>query len=339
MNDINNENLYLDNFSNKVLELIILLTENCNFRCSYCYETFDNSNKEDDYFKRIRKLIDKRYAEIEHIKIGWFGGEPLLEIEEIVSLSKYIKILLNDKFEDKFVGYMSTNGYLLTPEISKKLINLNTKIFQITIDGTEEMHNRTRKLINGEGTFKRIFDNILYLHNTTLNFRINLRINIYNENKENIIKLIELLNFSIGNDERFKIYYRPVADYGQKKDKDYKFIDNLEYIKYLEKYKKCNSKIEEVLEHNDEYICYACRPDCIVLRPNCMITKCTIGLDDEINNIGNINMKGELIIDQNKYRKWISSFINKDQISMRCPRREIEAKIGNIKNLTTASTL
>lgn len=58
-------------------------------------------------------------------------------------------------------GMIITNGYGLTKEISDELVQMQIKTAQVTIDGPEEIHNRTRFLKNGEGTYRRIINNLL----------------------------------------------------------------------------------------------------------------------------------------------------------------------------------
>jgi uncharacterized protein len=42
---------------------------------------------------------------------------------------------------------MTTNGYLLNRDLFNKLLNLYIKQYQITIDGTEDIHDKNRVTI------------------------------------------------------------------------------------------------------------------------------------------------------------------------------------------------
>ena len=55
---------------------------------------------------------------------------------------------------------MTTNGYLLTPDVADKLFAWRIRNFQITLDGLAEHHNHSRVARDGSPTFERIFDNL-----------------------------------------------------------------------------------------------------------------------------------------------------------------------------------
>ncbi|MCB6745862.1 radical SAM/SPASM domain-containing protein, partial [Anaerostipes hadrus] len=53
-----------------------------------------------------------------------------------------------------------TNGYFLTKDAFEKLLSWNVRQFMVTIDGVGEMHDRTRHLAGGGGTFDQIIENL-----------------------------------------------------------------------------------------------------------------------------------------------------------------------------------
>lgn len=94
----------------------------------------------------ISKFRDRR------VDIGFFGGEPLLR-------SGWIASLLS-KTGGGIRSSATTNGYLLTPDLFRKLLPLGLRTYQITLDGLPEDHDRMRILFNGKGTWQRTYDNI-----------------------------------------------------------------------------------------------------------------------------------------------------------------------------------
>ena len=64
-------------YRNNRLELILLSSEDCNFRCKYCYEEFARGTMRPDVRSSVKKLVQSRISEINFLQIGWFGGEPL----------------------------------------------------------------------------------------------------------------------------------------------------------------------------------------------------------------------------------------------------------------------
>ena len=62
-----------------VLRLFLHLTRNCNMRCSYCYAT---EKALVDMTREVgEKAIDRFMEVTDHLRLQFFGGEPLLMFE------------------------------------------------------------------------------------------------------------------------------------------------------------------------------------------------------------------------------------------------------------------
>ena len=70
-----------------MLHLILMTTEQCNFRCTYCYETFARGKMTDETKSGVKALVKERASTLNNLHISWFGGEPLLELGIIEELS------------------------------------------------------------------------------------------------------------------------------------------------------------------------------------------------------------------------------------------------------------
>ncbi len=55
---------------------------------------------------------------------------------------------------------ITSNGYLLDYETHINLLKRKAPVFQITVDGTKDIHNRNRHLKNGYGTWDVIIKNL-----------------------------------------------------------------------------------------------------------------------------------------------------------------------------------
>jgi uncharacterized protein len=164
-----------------VVSLTIAPTLHCNFNCPYCFESSRPSVYMTDLVED--KLIDfiKHHDKANAISVTWFGGEPLMAFKRMESITK--KILgLNKKFSAGIV----TNGFLLDEDKISKLKELNVEFIQITLDGTENMHNQKRPLLNGKGTFQKIIKNIdsLMSRQKELELSLSIRVNIDRANKD-----------------------------------------------------------------------------------------------------------------------------------------------------------
>lgn len=151
-----------ERYDNTRMGLVIAPTSNCNFRCVYCYErkVLRTSTMTKETQEAIIDVVRAAANHLEALSVTWYGGEPLLAVDIIESLSrKFIEIC-----EENHIQYgasMVTNGYLLNREIVRKLNELKVNRYQITLDGKREIHNANRPLANGGGTYDTITRNII----------------------------------------------------------------------------------------------------------------------------------------------------------------------------------
>lgn len=181
---------FIDNRDTDEIQLFFVPTYACNFACSYCYQD-EYGNKElafdkqliDAFFNYISVWFSdrKKYITI-------FGGEPLLNSTNQKSFLKYFIGKSNQLNLDLAIV---TNGYHLKDYINI-LKTARIREIQVTLDGTEEFHNKRRMLKGGKPTFTEIVTGIdACLAN---NLPVNLRMVI---DKENISSLPELASFAI----------------------------------------------------------------------------------------------------------------------------------------------
>lgn len=155
--------------------LIINPTLNCNFHCSYCYESHFTSKLEDETLSRVEKLVIKQLRDGKDLIISFFGGEPLLYYNDIM---KPLIMFAKEKVESygrTFSCNMTSNGYLLNEE---RVIWLSGHSFtnaQITLDGSREIHNKIRYRFVGDNTYDKIVENIKLLvqHGISVTLRLN----------------------------------------------------------------------------------------------------------------------------------------------------------------------
>jgi uncharacterized protein len=61
-----------------IFHLILFPTEECNFRCVYCYEDFAIGNMQPWLIDATKALLSKKIPHLKHLHLSWFGGEPLV---------------------------------------------------------------------------------------------------------------------------------------------------------------------------------------------------------------------------------------------------------------------
>jgi len=181
---------FLDNREKEEIQIFFVTNYSCNFACSYCYQDqYDNPVQElnieiiDSFFR----YVEKEFAAREKY-ITIFGGEPLLGNQHQKDLITYI---VKRSAEAGLSLCFVTNGYFLT-EYIPVLRKGRIREIQVTLDGTESVHNRRRFLKGGGGTFEKIVNGIdACLEN---GIDVNLRMVI---DKENVDNLSDLAQFAI----------------------------------------------------------------------------------------------------------------------------------------------
>jgi len=155
-----------------IQQVVFEVTEKCNLNCVYCtYGELYTGNEERQRSKRsLRKedaikLLEYLYpvwnerdqsGVSQQIKIGFYGGEPLMNfplIEKVVLWAKK-----NTTSQLKFRFQMTTNGLHLGRYI--EFLVKNDFIINISFDGNEE--NMSYRLDHkGENCFKQVYSNVM----------------------------------------------------------------------------------------------------------------------------------------------------------------------------------
>ncbi|MDD3646540.1 MAG: radical SAM protein [Candidatus Gracilibacteria bacterium] len=132
------------------MELIYILTYNCNFRCKYCDVYKHNNSISEDIIKQSLIFLEKNNFEINKVK--FFGGEPLLKKDFIKDIIKDFPSKYNPNF------FVTTNSTLIDQNFinfsKKKNINLT-----FSIDGDVEANIENRILETGDNLSKNIIRN------------------------------------------------------------------------------------------------------------------------------------------------------------------------------------
>lgn len=135
------------NISGNMDIMYLILTQNCNLKCTYCF--LDNNPHKDfcaSYMNisTAQKAVDKFYNYLIHKKIEkatiiFYGGEPLIMNELFVDIVKYA--------EEKNYNWMFsiiTNGTLVNGDIVDFCVKHNITI-GLSLDGPAFIHDKNRK--------------------------------------------------------------------------------------------------------------------------------------------------------------------------------------------------
>lgn len=184
---------------NKTLtsNITFVVTERCNLRCTYCYE----SHEAHACGKKMTKEVGKRGVDMilnDTLLNGYFskeenpglilefiGGEPLLEIDLMDYITDYFKIRafeLNHPWATNYMISISSNGLLFNSEKVQKYLDKNKGhvSMTITIDGNKELHDSCRLLPNGEGSYDIVEKSVI--NSVKLGYGDNTKITLAPEN-------------------------------------------------------------------------------------------------------------------------------------------------------------
>jgi uncharacterized protein len=127
----------------------------------------------------------------------------------------------------------------------------------------------------------------------------------------------------LSNDPRFNVYFHRVSDLGgsslgvaDKVLSKTNYIDAINYITEGEA-EKSDSAMSEM--HLNGYICYAAKPNSLMIRANGGIGKCTVALDDPRNDIGHLNEDGTINISNPKLQRWFAGYADMSEATLGCP--------------------
>jgi uncharacterized protein len=143
------------------LSIILAMNLDCNLACPYCFEGSRRGRHylSADTAANVIAFIDKNLAGRDELRIGFYGGEPLLSIDLVEDIAGRLKNMA-EKRGVKFSFSLTTNGTLLTPAFVKRLKPLGLDTAAVTIDGPEAIHNVSRPFVSGAGSFNAIIKNI-----------------------------------------------------------------------------------------------------------------------------------------------------------------------------------
>jgi len=139
----------------------IHITNACNLDCPYCYVNKSSEQMPEEIGKKsIDHLFNTaKKQNFNTIKIKYAGGEALLNFKLIKILHDYThQLALKNNIEiDEII---LSNGTVITDEVALWLKNTNVRLM-LSIDGIGEIHDQQRPTKKGQGSFKKIENNLL----------------------------------------------------------------------------------------------------------------------------------------------------------------------------------
>lgn len=299
--------------NNGCLALTLLPTEQCNYRCGYCNQPFVKRTMSLETQQSLIQYIRRAIHNYNRLDVSWFGGEPLLAADIIESMSERF-MQITHTYRVPFTANITTNGYLLTENMMRRMLHCNVTSFQVTIDGLEDTHNRQKPLAGGGKTYRTVLNNLRGIrdHINTKMFRIIIRTNITKEVYEHFDEYLDFYSKEFNDDNRFSFFFRPAMDWGggaidSMRDQlvDDNVIENV-YQKLIS-----SEKLKRFDAHRGFFtaggtVCAAAKMNFYTIESDGKVHKCSQMFDDDFDTtIGYIDSNGTMQVDTYKQAQWL----------------------------------
>ena len=167
------------------------ITAKCDQKCKHCYmyntpsynEQLENALSKEEIFElfdQFREFFTEYHC---GGAIAITGGDPILSpfFWDVLTYIKYSYSFFN---EISILG----NSYHITPEVSRRLKENGVNMYQISIDGLEETHDRLRR----PGSFQDALRALKVLHNAGIKTVVSFTLS--KMNAKDFIPLMEFLD-------------------------------------------------------------------------------------------------------------------------------------------------
>jgi len=288
------------------LHLILLVHQNCNFRCVYCYEKFEKNKMTREIEEGVRRFVTRRLAERKYpaLSVSWFGGEPLLAPDVIHRLSDHFKSEAQ-RHRIPYVSSITTNGYFLDGAMVSQLLADRVKSFQVTLDGTRECHDHQRVLKGGQPTYERIVGNLEGMKERPEDFQVMIRMNVGPENLRYVDDHIDAMRERFGGDRRFFLYFHNIGRWGGPNDEQVDICSENMTVKLIGRsLEREMAAIPAAGYIEPHQTCYAANPHSFAFGVDGMAYKCTVALYDERNHVGQLHGDGTMTVYEDRLRLW-----------------------------------
>lgn len=313
------------------LYLTLIITNQCNFMCAYCYEN-DNEvvqfNKESSQILINFLLEEYKRQPYKKVIINWFGGEPLLKKDLVIQLSNTVKNICEER-NIIYLGHITTNGYFLDYAVFDKLLRSNIIFYQITIDGEKNLHNSLRPPRNGLDSYSRIFKNLKDIYENTeksLFYKIGIRNNVCTYNIESVKRFIKKFQNEFP-DDRFFTFQHTIDNWGGNR------IHSLN-SQLMTSIQLDNNGFENKFYKNQD-CCDTHFLRSYTIAGDLEVYECNHHMFNDMRSIGKINKNGSLRIKKLNNRvlkinniKCLSCKYLPQCIYARCPLKNIEPERG-----------
>lgn len=290
---------------------VIFTTTTCNANCFYCFErntrpitmSGDTALKVVDYICKSRNKNEK-------VSLHWFGGEPMCNYKVIDTICKEMR-----QRKIPFSSRFTSNVSLFTEALVKRAVNeWRTESVQVTLDGTEDIHNIRKAYSNKKYNYDQTLHNIDLLESSGVN--VTIRLNCDENNIDDMEVLVDQLVIKYKEKKRIFLDPHPLFNC----DENEKISESTEsfYRRMILLEKKTHaynlSNNEQVIQQSNNAIerirTGSCQSVSMRIAPDGKLYPCQH--IDQVSSYGNI---WEGITDISEFEEWKS-----EQHAMKCKK-------------------
>lgn len=289
------------------LDLTVMPNMNCNFACSYCYESHLKSEMSETTVSRLLLWLRRMVPRFKVVFLGWFGGEPLLSYERLIQIQRVVVNLC----EANGVGISTqlvTNGYLLKPERSRELISVGVRRYHITLDGVADIHDVRRPLRGGGESFERVMANLCELVRIDKCVTVTLRVNYDQTTLDRVPDLLKRFPPDVTPqiDIRCEPLFSECHSLSRHGARAEWVGSTLEEIYHAAKELGFRATVSN-LEPSRLTYCNADRKSQFVVNYNGDVFKCMVSRFESKNRLGWIDSDGNIAWEEGRFESWCST--------------------------------
>ena len=141
--------------------LLLEVTEQCDLSCSYCIYSKEYPHERDETLKTMsfetaKKAIDKIIPQSNGgMLIGFYGGEPTLNMKLVRRVMDYART----SFPSENLIFSMTSNFVNVDKYIPEIVD-NEMYVNVSLDGPNEIHDRSRRTKTGKPTYDKVIGNL-----------------------------------------------------------------------------------------------------------------------------------------------------------------------------------
>ncbi|MFY1695227.1 radical SAM protein [Solwaraspora sp. WMMA2101] len=202
-------------------QFVVMPTAYCNMGCGYCGQEHRRDTpaaRPTRHRETIAARVEQAMAsgDYDRVVVRWFGGEPLMGYAVLRALSARFTAAA-DRHGVAYSALLVTNGALLDAR-KLRTLHRDCRVVQIevTIDGPAPVHEASRPLNSGQGSYDRITAALrgVLTDPDLAGLRVTVRTNVGTHNADQADAFAAAMRDAGLADPRIRFYPAPVHSWG-----------------------------------------------------------------------------------------------------------------------------